>query len=54
MDLPWNNDLAIEGSNKYNNLVDEFTSQVGFPFASCVLCQLYVALSFANMGYFLR
>ena len=30
LDLPWQSNLAVEGSNEYNKLVEEFKDQVGF------------------------
>ena len=29
LDLPWQSNLAVEGSNEYNKLVEEFKEQVG-------------------------
>jgi len=32
IDLPWDPNLAVEGPNEYNDLVDVFKNQVGFGF----------------------
>ena len=38
IDLPWNPNLAVEGSQEYNDLVDVFNNQVGFGFCSGTCC----------------
>ena len=38
IDLPWHPDLAVEGSEEYNDLVDVFNNQVGFGFCSAACC----------------
>lgn len=38
MDLTWDPNLAIEESNEYKNLVEEFDDKVGFN--NCFLCLL--------------
>lgn len=32
VDLPWDPNFAVEGSNEYDSLVEQFNNQVGFVF----------------------
>lgn len=45
LDLPWDPNLAVEGSNEYNKLVEEFNEQVGFIFFFTCLIYRFQAAS---------